>query len=151
MVNFDFWGGLFQGEPLEEDEDKTASEDEEEDEEPHLPAGHLGQKRKEREGQKDEEESGVSDSDQQSGPPSEDGTEEEEEEDWHTCSEEEGDDDEQRAKNRRPQSDLKLRNSSRLLHKDELLSMFKSAHSGPTYKEGQVTVGLVSLTPNYWL
>lgn len=34
-------------------------------------------------------------------------------------------------------------NSSRLLHKDELLAVFRSAHTGSTCKEGELTVGLV--------
>lgn len=34
-------------------------------------------------------------------------------------------------------------NSSRLLHKDELLAVFRSVHSGSTCKEGELTVGLV--------
>uniref|UniRef100_A0A8C6QBJ9 Large subunit GTPase 1 homolog n=1 Tax=Nothobranchius furzeri TaxID=105023 RepID=A0A8C6QBJ9_NOTFU len=36
-----------------------------------------------------------------------------------------------------------IRNSSRLLQKDELLNMFKAVHKGPRTKEGQLTVGLV--------
>ncbi|XP_071764640.2 large subunit GTPase 1 homolog [Centroberyx gerrardi] len=58
-----------------------------------------------------------------------------EEEDWHTCSEDEDGEEEETAG--------PFHNSSRLLHKDELLAMFTSAHSGPKCKEGQLTVGLV--------
>ncbi|XP_062412731.1 large subunit GTPase 1 homolog [Sardina pilchardus] len=138
-----FWSALAEGlrldaeekgeEPLE-DEDKTASEEEEE---AHLPGAPFGQKRKEREGQEEEEgDQEVSDS-EGSG----------EEEDWQSCSEEEEEDNEgaakQSAENGGPQNDLKFRNSSRLLQKTELLNIFKSAHSGATCKEGQITVGLV--------
>jgi hypothetical protein len=31
------------------------------------------------------------------------------------------------------------------LTKDELLAIFKAAHDGPTLKEGELTVGLVSI------
>ncbi|XP_026131020.1 large subunit GTPase 1 homolog [Carassius auratus] len=57
---------------------------------------------------------------------------------WQTCSEESGDED-------KPETPTvsSFYNSSRLLRKDELLEMFKSVHSGPTYKDGQITVGLV--------
>lgn len=57
---------------------------------------------------------------------------------WQTCSEESGDED--KAETATVSS---FYNSSRLLRKDELLEMFKSVHSGPTYKDGQITVGLV--------
>ncbi|KAM8888186.1 large subunit GTPase 1 homolog [Synchiropus picturatus] len=60
-----------------------------------------------------------------------------EEEDWQTCSEgEEEVDSVQSCKS-------SFRNSSRLLHKDELLTMFKSVHNGQKRKDGQLTVGLV--------
>lgn len=64
----------------------------------------------------------------------------EEEDDWHTCSEEEGEEDEETARSSEENS---FHNSSRLLRKDELLEMFKAAHSGPRCKDGQLTVGLV--------
>lgn len=64
----------------------------------------------------------------------------EEEDDWHTCSEEEAEEDEQAAPSSRENS---FHNSSRLLRKDELLEVFKAAHSGPRWKDGQLTVGLV--------
>ena len=35
-------------------------------------------------------------------------------------------------------------NSSRLLQKEELMAVFRSAHSGPTCRQGELTVGLVS-------
>lgn len=63
-----------------------------------------------------------------------------EEEDWHTCSEDEGEEEERTASS---SSQASFRNSSRLLHKDELLDLFKSAHNGPRCKDGQLTVGLV--------
>ncbi|XP_069550762.1 large subunit GTPase 1 homolog [Brachyistius frenatus] len=61
------------------------------------------------------------------------------EEDWHTCSENEWEAEEGAAGS----SNKSFHNSSRLLHKDELLDMFKSVHNGPRSKEGQLTVGLV--------
>lgn len=77
----------------------------------------------------------------------ESGTEEEqrekitvEEEDWHTCSEGEGEEEEGTAGS---SSEASFHNSSRLLHKDELLDMFKAVHSGARCKDGQLTVGLV--------
>lgn len=60
------------------------------------------------------------------------------EEEWHTCSEDEGEEEWTLAS-----SNESIHNSSRLLHKDELLAMFKSVHSGPKCKEDQLTVGLV--------
>ncbi|KAL6108047.1 lsg1 [Pungitius sinensis] len=62
------------------------------------------------------------------------------EEDWFTCSEDEENEEDGGAgsPNKSP-----FHNSSRLLHKDELLEMFKSVHNGPRCKEGQLTVGLV--------
>ncbi|KAJ0064972.1 hypothetical protein NL108_000935, partial [Boleophthalmus pectinirostris] len=62
------------------------------------------------------------------------------EEDWQTCSEDEGEDEEGAFISLNESS---LHNSSRLLHKDELLAVFKSVHSGQRCKEGQLTVGLV--------
>uniref|UniRef100_A0AAV2L2G6 Large subunit GTPase 1 homolog n=1 Tax=Knipowitschia caucasica TaxID=637954 RepID=A0AAV2L2G6_KNICA len=59
------------------------------------------------------------------------------EEDWKSCSEE---DDEEAGMSSNESS---FHNSSRLLHKEELLSVFKSVHSGRRFKEGHLTVGLV--------
>ncbi|XP_063056945.1 large subunit GTPase 1 homolog [Engraulis encrasicolus] len=164
-----FWSALAEaqrldaeekGEQLEEDEDKTASEDEEETQIPEKketqtaekkeeekPESRSGQKRKEAEKEDDEE---ASESEEQGDLASDDSAEEE---DWNTCSEEEDADDEDddeedeekdKLERKRGQKELKFRNSSRLLRKDELLAMFKSAHSGgPSCKEGQITVGLV--------
>ncbi|XP_022071356.2 large subunit GTPase 1 homolog [Acanthochromis polyacanthus] len=58
-----------------------------------------------------------------------------EEEDWHTCSE-----GEEEAVGSSSES---FHNSSRLLHKDELLNTFKAVHSGRRCREEQLTVGLV--------
>uniref|UniRef100_A0A673CDU5 Large subunit GTPase 1 homolog n=1 Tax=Sphaeramia orbicularis TaxID=375764 RepID=A0A673CDU5_9TELE len=63
------------------------------------------------------------------------------EEDWHTCSEDEGAEEAEGAVGSSTESSF--HNSSRLLHKDELLAMFRSVHNGPSCKEGQLTVGLV--------
>ncbi|XP_061739905.1 large subunit GTPase 1 homolog [Nerophis ophidion] len=62
--------------------------------------------------------------------------EEEEEEEWLTCSEGEGESEGVTCQS-------SFRNSSRLLHKDQLLETLKKVHSGPPCKEGQLTVGLV--------
>lgn len=61
------------------------------------------------------------------------------EEDWHSCSE-----DEEEKGTDGSSSKSSFHNSSRLLHKEELLEVFKAAHSGPRCKEGELTVGLVS-------
>uniref|UniRef100_A0A8D0AUU1 Large subunit GTPase 1 homolog n=1 Tax=Sander lucioperca TaxID=283035 RepID=A0A8D0AUU1_SANLU len=61
-----------------------------------------------------------------------------EEEDWYTCSED-GEEEGAVGSSNKPS----FYNSSRLLHKDELLDMFKAVHNGPRCKEGQLTVGLV--------
>uniref|UniRef100_A0A8C4GSW7 Large subunit GTPase 1 homolog n=1 Tax=Dicentrarchus labrax TaxID=13489 RepID=A0A8C4GSW7_DICLA len=60
------------------------------------------------------------------------------EEDWHTCSEDEGEGEEAGSS-----GESSFHNSSRLLHMDELLDVFKAVHNGPRCKEGQLTVGLV--------
>lgn len=63
---------------------------------------------------------------------------------WQTCSEASGDE-EEKAKCAESSDCSSFYNSSRLLRKDALLEMFKSAHSGPRYKTGHLTVGLVSV------
>lgn len=70
------------------------------------------------------------------------------EKDWQSCSE---DEDEEEKGMAGSSSASSFHNSSRLLHKDELLDMFKAVHNGPRCKEGQLTVGLVGkmLTPYY--
>ncbi|XP_061681448.1 large subunit GTPase 1 homolog [Syngnathoides biaculeatus] len=66
--------------------------------------------------------------------------EEEEEKEWVTASEDEGQEEEDIVGK---SSQAPFRNSPRLLHKEELLEMFKMVHNRPRYKEGQLTVGLV--------
>ncbi|XP_027884585.1 large subunit GTPase 1 homolog [Xiphophorus couchianus] len=61
------------------------------------------------------------------------------EEDWQTCSEEEDEAEGETAGS----SGESFHNSSRLLHKDELLEMFKASHNGPRFNEDQLTIGLV--------
>lgn len=63
------------------------------------------------------------------------------EEDWHTCSEDDGEDEEKGGDGSSIKSSF--HNSSRLLHKDELLDVFKAVHNGPRCREGQLTVGMV--------
>ncbi|KAJ8403205.1 hypothetical protein AAFF_G00354220 [Aldrovandia affinis] len=63
-----------------------------------------------------------------------------EEGDWQTCSEGSDAEEEKETGSSRTSS---FHNSSRLLHKDQLLAAFKNAHSGAKLKEGQITVGLV--------
>ena len=62
------------------------------------------------------------------------------EEEWYTCTE---DEDEEEERTVDPSKESSFHNSSRLLHKDELLDMFRAVHNGPKCKEGQLTVGLV--------
>ncbi|XP_057698108.1 large subunit GTPase 1 homolog [Corythoichthys intestinalis] len=66
--------------------------------------------------------------------------EEEEEEEWLTASEDEWQEEEDDVGK---SNEVPFRNSTRLLHKDELLEMFKMVHNGPRCKDGQLTVGLV--------
>ncbi|KAG9351181.1 hypothetical protein JZ751_025071 [Albula glossodonta] len=64
-----------------------------------------------------------------------------EEGDWQTCSEgEEAEEEEQKMSS---SGSASFHNSSRLLRKDQLLAIFKAAHSGTKLKDGQITVGLV--------
>ena len=63
--------------------------------------------------------------------------------DWQTCSVGEEADDEVSIDGSTHNSSS-FHNSSGLLTKDELLAIFKAAHDGPTLKEGELTVGLVS-------
>lgn len=69
------------------------------------------------------------------------------EEDWETCSEEE----EEAEGGTAVSSGEPFHNSSRLLHKDELLEIFKATHSGPRCKEEQLTIGLVGKTLHFCL
>uniref|UniRef100_A0A8C3G577 Large subunit GTPase 1 homolog n=1 Tax=Cyclopterus lumpus TaxID=8103 RepID=A0A8C3G577_CYCLU len=61
------------------------------------------------------------------------------EEDWHASSE----DEEEEEGGAGSSNKSSFHNSSRLLHKDELLEVFKAFHNGPRCKEGQLTVGMV--------
>ncbi|XP_037105568.1 large subunit GTPase 1 homolog [Syngnathus acus] len=61
-------------------------------------------------------------------------------EEWFTASEDEWQEEEDIVGK---SNEAPFRNSARLLHKDELLEMFKMVHDGPKYKEGQLTVGMV--------
>lgn len=65
------------------------------------------------------------------------------ESEWQTCSEDSGDED--HSENPESTAPSSFYNYSRLLRKNELLKMFTSVHSGLTCKDGQITVGLVSL------
>lgn len=62
--------------------------------------------------------------------------------DWQTCSEESEDEDDTE-EHTNTTATLSFYNSSRLLRRNELLEIFKSAHSESTCKDGQITVGLV--------
>ncbi|RXM95756.1 Large subunit GTPase 1-like [Acipenser ruthenus] len=72
-----------------------------------------------------------------------------EEGDWQTCSEDQDSEDSESTENMEEASSTArpykkaLRNSSRLLQKEELLEIFKAVHTGTRVKEGQITVGLV--------
>ncbi|XP_032429001.1 large subunit GTPase 1 homolog [Xiphophorus hellerii] len=65
------------------------------------------------------------------------------EEDWQTCSEEEEEEEDEAEGETAGSSGESFHNSSRLLHKDELLEMFKASHNGPRFNEDQLTIGLV--------
>ncbi|XP_044057040.1 large subunit GTPase 1 homolog [Siniperca chuatsi] len=138
-----FWSALAESDRLDAEEKGMEVEDQE-----------CGESDPEEEGQPDnedvtqkwadgEEEMKAEEEEDEEG--EESGTEEEqqemitvEEEDWHTCSE--GEEEEGTAGS---SSKSSFYNSSRLLHKDELLDMFKAVHNGPRWKDGQLTVGLV--------
>ncbi|CAJ1060727.1 large subunit GTPase 1 homolog [Xyrichtys novacula] len=134
-----FWSALAEGNRLDAEEKGMEVEDEE-----------CEQSDEEEEGQPDNEELTAekkTDGESEVKTTVEEDDEEQQErisldeEDWHTCSEDEGEEEEERPAD--SSSGYSFRNSSRLLHKDELLEVFKSAHNGPRYKEGQLTVGLV--------
>uniref|UniRef100_A0A672KPW9 Large subunit GTPase 1 homolog n=1 Tax=Sinocyclocheilus grahami TaxID=75366 RepID=A0A672KPW9_SINGR len=101
-----------------------------------LEAEEKGEEPMDQEDQSDTEQEATSKNESEEGRVCVDETE------WQTCSEESGDEDHAEEK---PESTTvsSFYNSSRLLRKDELLEMFKSVHSGPTCKDGQITVGLV--------
>ncbi|KAK1162440.1 hypothetical protein AOXY_G17303 [Acipenser oxyrinchus oxyrinchus] len=72
-----------------------------------------------------------------------------EEGDWQTCSEDQDSEDSESTESMEEASNAArpckkaLRNSSRLLQKEELLEIFKAVHTGTRVKDGQITVGLV--------
>lgn len=86
--------------------------------------------------------------------------EDEEEEAWQTCSEDEGGDKVNSIAPDRMESrthgaavqhvtqaqNRSIRNFSHLVQRSELLEIFKTIHSGPRVKDGEVNVGLVSWT-----
>jgi len=86
--------------------------------------------------------------------------EDEEEDDWQTCSEDEGGDKvnaiaPKSVENRTDivamhhvvqEQNRNVKNFSHLVQRNELLEIFKTLHSGPRVKDGEVNVGLVSWT-----
>ncbi|XP_077463299.1 large subunit GTPase 1 homolog [Stigmatopora argus] len=62
------------------------------------------------------------------------------EDEWLTAPEDEGQEEEDIVSK---SNETPFRNSPRLLHKDELLEVFKMVHNGPRCKDGELTVGLV--------
>ncbi|XP_023675700.2 large subunit GTPase 1 homolog [Paramormyrops kingsleyae] len=64
------------------------------------------------------------------------------EEDWQTCTEGSESGDEKEWEDPEP-TQAHFHNTSYLLHRDELLDVFKASHTGPQLKEEQITVGLV--------
>ncbi|KAM6389120.1 large subunit GTPase 1 homolog isoform 2-T2 [Pluvialis apricaria] len=83
--------------------------------------------------------------------------EDDEEEAWQTCSEDEGGDKVNATAPERTESrtdgaavqhvvreqNRNIRNFSHLVHRNELLEIFKTMHKGPRVKDGEVNVGLV--------
>ncbi|XP_028650873.1 large subunit GTPase 1 homolog [Erpetoichthys calabaricus] len=67
----------------------------------------------------------------------------EDEDEWKTCSEDENSEGSEFCDANDFSCKKTIKNSSHLLHKDELLKVFRAAHSGPCVKEGHITVGLV--------
>ncbi|XP_053368602.1 large subunit GTPase 1 homolog [Clarias gariepinus] len=138
-----FWSALAEAQRLEAEEKGEHLDDLEEQSDPESEqttdevSGAPEASRQRSEGEEDDDD---------------DDDEEEEEEDcfvdctsetdWQTCSEASGDE-EEKEECAASSDHASFYNSSRLLHKDELLEMFKSAHSGPRCKEGQLIVGLV--------
>ena len=120
---------------VEETEDAVSEPEEEEEEEEEQPG--VAKESQQSEAKQEEEDSMDED-------PQERVTVAEE--DWQTCSEGEDGDDELEGGAAGPPNNDTFRNSSRLLHKDELLAMFKMVHSGKPCREGQITVGMVRAT-----
>lgn len=130
-----FWSALAESNRLdaeekgmEIDDPESVESDHESDRSPH--SADLNQNALE--GQEDEEDSGAEEEQQDNVTV--------DEKDWETCSEEE---EEEAGGGTSGSSGEPFHNSSRLLHKDELLEIFKAAHNGPRCKEEQLTIGLV--------
>lgn len=130
-----FWSALAESNRLdaeekgmEIDDPESVESDHESDRSPH--SADLNQNALE--GQEDEEGSGAEEEQQDNVTV--------DEKDWETCSEEE---EEEAGGGTSGSSGEPFHNSSRLLHKDELLEIFKAAHNGPRCKEEQLTIGLV--------
>lgn len=130
-----FWSALAESNRLdaeekgmEIDDPESVESDHESDRSPH--SAELDQNVLE--GQEDEEGSGAEEEQQDNVTV--------DEKDWETCSEEE---EEEAGGGTSGSSGEPFHNSSRLLHKDELLEIFKAAHNGPRCKEEQLTIGLV--------
>ncbi|XP_077572361.1 large subunit GTPase 1 homolog isoform X2 [Stigmatopora nigra] len=70
----------------------------------------------------------------------EDDEDDDDEDEWLTAPEDEGQEEEDIVSK---SNEAPFRNSTRLLHKDELLEVFKMVHNGPRCKDGELTVGLV--------
>lgn len=128
-----FWSALAESNRLdaeekgmEIDDPESLESDHESDRSPH--SADLNQNALE--GQEDEEDSGAEEEQQDNVTV--------DEKDWETCSEEE-----EAGGGTSGSSGEPFHNSSRLLHKDELLEIFKAAHNGPRCKEEQLTIGLV--------
>uniref|UniRef100_A0A8C7YGS0 Large subunit GTPase 1 homolog n=1 Tax=Oryzias sinensis TaxID=183150 RepID=A0A8C7YGS0_9TELE len=126
-----FWSALAEGNRLDAEE-KVMSDPEEDEVPRNEDLSNKGASGENVENQdRKEEESGEEENQQESVTV--------DEEDWHTCSE-----DEEEGDGGTPTSSSEtFHNSSRLLHKDELLNIFKAVHKGPRCKEEQLTVGLV--------
>lgn len=131
-----FWSALAESNRLdaeekgmEIDDPESVESDHESDRSPH--SADLNQNALE--GQEDEEDSGAEEEQQDNVTV--------DEKDWETCSEEE--EEEEAGGGTSGSSGEPFHNSSRLLHKDELLEIFKAAHNGPRCKEEQLTIGLV--------
>lgn len=132
-----FWSALAESNRLdaeekgmEIDDPESVESDHESDRSPH--SADLNQNALE--GQEDEEGSGAEEEQQDNVTV--------DEKDWETCSEEE-EEEEEAGGGTSGSSGEPFHNSSRLLHKDELLEIFKAAPNGPRCKEEQLTIGLV--------
>ncbi|XP_058494415.1 large subunit GTPase 1 homolog [Solea solea] len=151
-----FWSALAEANRLDaeekgmEVEDPEGGESDAEDEvkPDNDNPSHMGADREEevRAEEEDEEEDDDEEEEEEEGEQSATDDEQQEkiivdEEEWYTCSEDEEEGEEERTVG--SSSESLFHNSSRLLHKDELLDVFKAVHNRPRCKEGQLTVGLV--------